>query len=305
MDQQGMFGERYEARIARAIAHVEADPAAPAPLDRLAGIACLSPYHFHRIFRALTGETVRDFVERRRLEHGLWVARRGGSWKAAARDSGFASADSFARAFRRVFGTAPSAFDLADWAARRRDRDAALSISDHFLRPPPPLDPGFMVTLEERPAARLAVARAWGGYLHPERLIAAYGRLRDWAAREGIPATGGVLSGASRDDPDLTPLSRCRYDFQLELPDGVMPPPRFALVERPAGHWASVRVTGDLAVVDRTWAMLFKTWLPASGLDLRAAPAEEFYLRLPEEIGWDRFDLVCRVPVLLPEGEIC
>lgn len=83
----------------------------------------------------------------------------------------------------------------------------------------------------------------------------------------------------------------------VELPEGLVPPPQFVLADRAAGLWAVAPVQGDLAAVDRTWSMLFKSWLPASGLDLRDAPVEEVYEQLPEDIGWSTFDLECCVPV--------
>ncbi len=302
MMEQGIFGERYEARIARAIAYVEDNPSGQMSLDNLSSIACLSPFHFHRIFRSLTGESVRAFVERRKLEQAIALAGKGASWKSASAACGFSSPISFTRAFRRVFGMPPSGFDRAAWWQARADRQDALTVSSYFLRPAPALDPAFKVDLVERPAVRLAVARVWGGYLHPGRLVSAYERLRNWAQKAGIDASSGRISGASRDDPDLTPLSRCRYDFQIELPEGVSPPTHFSVAERKPGLWAVTPVAGGLEVVDRAWSMLFKSWLTASGLDLRDEPAEEVYLKLPEDIGWTEFDLLCCVPVARPSA---
>lgn len=297
MIERGVFGEHYEARIARAISHVDSNPSKQISLEKLAAIACLSPFHFHRVFRSLTGEAVREFVERRKLEHAIALANKGRSWKYASTACGFNSPISFTRAFKRVFGVPPSEFDISAWWHTRGDREDARKVSSYFLRPAPPLDPEFTVNVQERPYARLAVSRAWGGYLHPERLVGAYNRLRSWAEKTGIDAKGGKIAGASRDDPDLTPLSRCRYDFLIELPDGVEPPTHFSVTERKAGLWAVAPVAGNLDVVDRAWSMLFKSWLPASGLDLRDEPAEEVYLKLPEDIGWTEFDLLCCVPV--------
>lgn len=297
MSERGRFGERYEARIARAISHVDANPAEPISLERLASVACLSPFHFHRVFRTLTGESVRAFVERRKLEHAIALAAKGKSWKYASMACGFNSPISFTRAFKRVFSVPPSRFDLASWWHQRSDREEARKLSSYFLRPAPPIDPEFAVEVRERPHARLAVSRAWGGYLHPERLVGAYHRLRSWAERAGLDVSGGKISGASRDDPDLTPLSRCRYDFLIELPEGMAPPSYISVAERKVGLWAVAAAAGNMEAVDRAWSMLFRSWLPASGLDLRDEPVEEVYLKLPEDIGWATFDLLCCVPV--------
>jgi AraC family transcriptional regulator len=302
VNDEGIFGERYEARIARAINHVEQNPGNPLSLEKLSSIACLSPFHFHRVFRSLTGETVHRFTERRKLEHAIALARSGKSWKVASGASGFGSSISFTRAFKRVYGVAPSRFDLASWWKDRADRDNAQKISSYFLRPAPPLDQGFKVDVVAWPRARLAVSRAWGGYLHPDRLIRAYSRLRKWADACRIDTYDGKMSGGSRDDPDLTPLSRCRYDFQIEIPDDVTPPSHFSVTERTEGYWVVAPAAGGLEVIDRTWSMLFKSWLPASGLDLRDEAAVEVYRKLPEEIGWSNFDLLCCVPVMKPEN---
>lgn len=332
----GPYGERYEARVHRAIALVEqrldALPGGPrsatraATLAELADAACLSRFHFHRVFRGIVGETVHDFTTRLRLERALRLARAQArasgavSWKQVAAACGYRSPAVFTRAFRRHFGCAPSAFDVGDpervWAARA-DANDARRVSSYFLRPAPPVPDGFAVSLVERPAARLVVARAWGAYVHPERLLAAYERVTAWAAREGLPVEGGRLAGASRDDPDVTPLARCRYDFVLAVDDaalaerGLVGPRRagranggfpdgLALGRRAAGWWALHAVAGDLPAVDRAWNVLFKAWLPASGLALRDAPAEERYHRTPAVLGWERFDLECAVPVHAP-----
>ena len=56
-------------------------------------------------------------------------------------------------------------------------------------------------------------------------------------------------------------------------------------------------MTGDLDAVDHAWNMLFKSWLPPSGCELRDAPAEEIYHATPETIGWDWFDLTLALPI--------
>ena len=67
----------YHRRIARVIEAILADPGAPHNVESLAALAHLSPYHFHRIYRALTGESIVETVQRVRLAraaHRLTVA---------------------------------------------------------------------------------------------------------------------------------------------------------------------------------------------------------------------------------------
>lgn len=293
-----MDTDRYEARINRALALIDRHIDQDLSIERLADEACLSPFHFHRIFSALTGESVHAMTTRMRMERALALARRAArpQWKAIASMVGYRSQDVFTRAFKRHFGCTPSAFDLEQYWQDRPDRDDALAVSRYFLRPAPPLPDDFRVEVVDRPAADLIVSRAVGGYLDPALIVAAYQRIEAFAKGSGI-AMPGRLTGASRDDPELVPLSRCRYDFGLEVPEGTPAAKGLRSARRDEGRWAVTRVAGDFAAIDQAWNLLFKSWLPASGLNLRAAPAEEIYHRTPDEIGWDRFDITLAIPV--------
>ena len=59
--------EEYTARINRVIDYIERHLDEPLRLDTLARVANFSPYHFHRIFAALMGETLNQFIHRVRL----------------------------------------------------------------------------------------------------------------------------------------------------------------------------------------------------------------------------------------------
>ena len=85
----------YEQRVNRVIDHIRAHLGEAPSLERLARVAAFSPFHFHRIVRAITGAT--------RAALAL-VHRRDDSVLAVALDHGFASAATFARAFRGPSG---------------------------------------------------------------------------------------------------------------------------------------------------------------------------------------------------------
>ena len=77
----------------------------------LAGVACLSPFHFTRMFRATMGLPPHRYVSERRLDHAKALLASGDrSLADIALTSCFSSQASFSRAFRRVVGVTPGEY---------------------------------------------------------------------------------------------------------------------------------------------------------------------------------------------------
>jgi AraC family transcriptional regulator len=99
------------ARVTRVLREIESQPEAPHDLSRLAEIARLSPYHFLRTFRALTGTTPHQHLLRMRLRRAaMLLKKKPGSILNVALDCGFGDASNFSRAFRSEFGMSPRAY---------------------------------------------------------------------------------------------------------------------------------------------------------------------------------------------------
>src|SRR5262249_2824135 len=99
----------YQVRINRGIDYVSEHLDEPLPLEKLARLAHFSPFHFHRIFRALVGEPLHAFVRRLRLEKAVFRMRHGpkATLTEIALGCGFASSSDFSRAFKQVYGFSP------------------------------------------------------------------------------------------------------------------------------------------------------------------------------------------------------
>ncbi|MET3134496.1 AraC-like DNA-binding protein [Oxalobacteraceae bacterium GrIS 1.11] len=100
----------YSRRMNRVLDHIDQHLDAPLVLDDLARVAHFSPFHFHRVFAAWLGETLGDYLQRRRLEAGAarLAAQPHVSVLGVALSVGFGSGEAFARAFKRQFGCTPS-----------------------------------------------------------------------------------------------------------------------------------------------------------------------------------------------------
>lgn len=98
-------------RLQRVLDFIEARIAAEITLDDLAAEACLSPFHFSRVFRAATGMAPHQYVISRRIEAAKEKLRFAqSSLVEIALDTGFGSQANFTRVFRKVTGVTPGQY---------------------------------------------------------------------------------------------------------------------------------------------------------------------------------------------------
>src|SRR5690606_29950163 len=101
----------YSRRVSRVIDHVAEHLDTQLHLETLASVACFSPWHFHRIYRELTGETVADTVRRLRLHRAAGeLIRDDTPLERVARRAGYGSLAAFSRAFAGDYGLPPGKY---------------------------------------------------------------------------------------------------------------------------------------------------------------------------------------------------
>ena len=77
-------------------------------MERLAKIACYSPFHFHRVFQAIVGETVHGYVKRLRMQTAAGKLRYTEQpVTAIALDASFETPSAFTKAFKQFMGSSP------------------------------------------------------------------------------------------------------------------------------------------------------------------------------------------------------
>ncbi len=103
----------------RVLEHVDRHLDEPLDLETLAGVANFSAFHFHRLFSAWMGETLGEYLRRRRLELAALrlVSQPDLPVLHVALSVGFGSPEAFARAFKSRFGASPTV-----WRSKERMR---------------------------------------------------------------------------------------------------------------------------------------------------------------------------------------
>jgi AraC family transcriptional regulator len=256
----------YGRRIARAMALIAADPARTLTLEALADAAAFSPFHFHRIYREITGETPAETQARERLSRAaVLLVREGLPVATVARRCGFGSAAAFTRAFRAAYGIPPAAY-----------RDAGgLSGLPAPHRPHPQEIPMFEVTIREEPALRLAALAHRGPY---STMGGSFDRLMAWAAARRLVGPETRFIALYHNDPVTVPEAELLSDACLTVPEGVEASDGVRILELPPSRVAALLFKGPYAELEAAYTWLYRDWLPASGEEPGDQPPREDYL---------------------------
>jgi AraC family transcriptional regulator len=257
----------YEKRLLRVISHIYANPGGDLSLDALADIAAMSRFHWHRVFRAMTGETVAEAVRRARMYRAsAWLITE--DWPVA--DIGarvaYPNPRSFSRAFSDVFGLSPAAF---------RKRGAPMGAPGLTMRGTSEMT---KVTLHIAPERRLAAMTHRGAY---HEIGSAFDKLTAIIASGNLQDKIGEMIAIYYDDPSQTPVADLHSHAAFVLPKGVPVPKGLDEVKLPAGPIGVLAFRGPYSGLAKAYDHLYCEWLPTSGRELRDAPAYELYHNTP------------------------
>ncbi|MGN7756026.1 AraC family transcriptional regulator [Chryseobacterium sp. 22532] len=104
--------EEHKKRIIKAIKYIDSNLDADLSLEKIAEIATYSSFHFHRIFKLTTGETLQNYIIRKKIEKSaLYLAvKKEIQLKDIYLDLGFSNHSIFSKTFKKYYGIAPSSF---------------------------------------------------------------------------------------------------------------------------------------------------------------------------------------------------
>src|SRR5271168_3105832 len=195
----------YTQRINRVIDYLRGNLDRQVKLKELARVACLSEFHFHRIFGAVSGETLNNFTNRLRLEKAARLLRYSDqSVTDIALDCGFSSSATFSRAFRSGYANSPSQFRKSGEIKKSKickelfpEDEYGLPMSAEEKRA------AFPVRLIEIPERQVAYIRVTNAF-EMGRVLAAFETVIEWAKSQDV-FSQGILFGMTVDDPHVTP----------------------------------------------------------------------------------------------------
>jgi len=274
----------YKRRLLRVLVHIQQHQDDALRLQELAALACFSPYHFHRIFKGMVGESVKEHIRRLRLEGAASQLKLGTAPVTdIAFDAGYESHEAFTRSFRAVFGLSPTQFRSS---TKSRITTAAWS-GLHYRYGKPvsnfkatqPGGKSMKVKIEHKEPIRVAFMRHVGPY---DEVGATWDRLLPRLGKEGLLGGDVLILGICHDDPEVTPSEKIRYDACVTVDESFVPEGEIGVQVIPGGEYAVTTHFGPYQKLGDTYTRLLGQWLPRSGRELRSTPCFEVYLNDPQ-----------------------
>jgi len=266
----------YQQRILRVLTHIQEHLDEALDLEELARVACFSSFHFHRVFAAMTGETIADHVRRLRLERAAMELRSGAKQVIQlALDAGYEAHEAFTRAFKAAYGVSPSEFRRATGPIAIRPAPSGV----HF-RPGVPLTTFNtnhittkimkVITKKIKPM-RVAYLRHIGPYAY-ESVSHTWIDLMARLSADKQVRKSSVFIGIGHDNPSVTPAAELRYDVCITV-DEEYEPKKPVEVQTIVGGDYAVAKNCPFGKAKDAFQYLFGKWLARSSRELRPAPS--------------------------------
>ncbi len=300
----------YRARINRVMDYIDRNLDAPLDLAALAAIAHFSPFHFHRIFTMMTGETPGDYVQRMRAERAATMLQndRRRSITEIAEMCGFGSVSLFSRSFRARFGVTASEY-------RQRERAIfvhnGLRYSKNGQLLGKDLKPGFdldaqlctvnlknlmvmdaKIEIRQMPEIRVAYVRHLGAF---DQIDKAYEKLAKWAGPRDLLGPESKTITVYQDDPTVTAIEKVRQDACVTLADDVEVEGEIGKAVIAGGRYATGRFQVDPKGFEKAWNTMC-LWLVDNGWQNNGSPYELYHNSLADSMNGS-FDVEICIPV--------
>jgi len=283
----------YERRVNRVIDYVQAHLADELTLEQLAAVAAFSPFHFHRIFVAITSETLSDFIRRIRLERAASTLGllRDTSVLEIAQRYGFESAAGFARAFRSHFGMSATQWrngGARQWSRKQSGtkRNPGQAVRNPGKAPPRPIRhdrttrnsvDAMSIETREIASCRVAYMRHVGPYGETGGIATLWADFERWIRARDLRRPDTQTIGIGHDAPRIAAPDKLRYDACVVVGDDFKPDRFVNVADLPGGRYAVAQFEGTSAGISEAWERLFTAWLPGSGYQPEDRPCLELY----------------------------
>lgn len=268
-----MLSPTYRDAVTKVVQACLSNPGADHNLASIAAQVGYSPFHFHRLFGAMMGESPAGFLRRIRMEFAARKLADGESVSYVAVESGFGNPDTFSRAFRAAYGCLPSHFgsptcNILLPAPNGVHFGATFAINFQSYR-----GLTMNIRIEESPELNVLGFRYRGPY---SGIGSTFRKLGQWAAQNKVDMRGAV--GVYHDDPALVAQEDLKADALIIVPEPTNAPVGMVAYTIPSAKMLVAEYKGDYSGLAEAWQKTFGEEIPNRNLQIADGYCYERYL---------------------------
>ncbi|WP_160669750.1 AraC family transcriptional regulator [Clostridium sp. C8-1-8] len=282
----------YYTLIEDSINYIENNLHSVISLKDLSENTYVSPYHFHRIFKALVGDTLMDYVRKRRIsDAALRIASTNKSLADIAYEYNSSSQDVFSRAFSRVYGMTPGTFRKLKPEIQLFEKKSLVirstiypSLIDDTHIPKIVIKNSFLVVGMECTVSRAELSLdiltddKWSDHEIRKMHDDFFGSLQ-WKVKNKVPTSDCIAAYLRNEDNSLTDLACIEVSSFEDIPENMicrtLPSQKYAVFKFEADKSAEHITPFDLSTLTD---YIYGIWLPESNYALAEAASLEIWL---------------------------
>ncbi|TDY67373.1 AraC family transcriptional regulator [Leptospira meyeri] len=250
-------------------------------LNQIAFFTGYSEWHFHRLFKSIQGENVKEYIRRLRLEKAAYELKiTNFPILEIAIESGFLSHEAFSKAFKRVIGSTPSEFRKQFQNKKTIKKNYHLMIPDGISK--------FGFQIKTISSFSIIYVRHIGSYeelpgplVGSKEVLSLQSLIQKWSSYH----SNHKWIGISQDDPEISPKGKIRFDlgitvgsFQKQIPDG------FGSQTIPGGKYLQIRYQGSYHNLPKIYQWILNDYIKTTSYQLKNQPPWECYLNPLEKL---------------------
>lgn len=297
--------KEYNIRINKVLDYINNNYAEKINLLRLSEESCFSPFHFHRIFTSIVKETPNNYISRIRIEKAanLLLYFPHLSITEIAFKCGFDSSASFARSFKTYFDISASEWRKKNSKICKDEGNIWKTFRNHSeyisgeIKIISQQNEVYEMNIQVKtmPTLTLAYVAHHEGY--NSKIHKAFDKLCSWAGPRGLLAGDVKVLGISWDNPDITPIDKCRYYACITVPDNTEVKDDIGLYKMPSSKCIIMKYQGKDDGIKGAYEYIYNTYLPGSGFQPADIPCYEIYFKSPDDEPVGEFDMDICIPV--------
>lgn len=253
-------------------------------VEELSLHVAMSPFHFNRIFKEITGESLHAYIKRVKLEHAanLLLFNPDATITHILQEVGFSSNASFCQAFKERFLVTPTKWKEVDQLNEKRDYT--------YVNEP------LHVKIAVVPSHEVAYVRHKG---YDRSIKQAWLKLQAWAMSAGVVFEHQKMIGLHHSNPRFVEASQCHYVACLELPKDrkFYRNGEIGMMKIPESFCAIFSLQGVYGDLKKYMDVIYHEWLPKSEYEKVSLPSFAIYRQNHFVNADEKFDLDFCVPV--------